>query len=126
VIHLVFVALAAIFGGATVATTVLIGVALSADIRAWVARWLREHNLHQSSLLSAVVILDRVAGSVKQTVKASLRVTTKQSAAVAARTETHRFVREYGFDQVTDPEVRAMLERRGHAKQNVLALVATA
>lgn len=125
-IHLVFVALAAIFGGATVATGVLIGAILSADIRAWVARWLREHNLSQSSLLSAVVTLDKVVGAVKQTVKASIQVTTKQSAAVTARTETHHFVREYGLDQVTDPQVRAMLEQRGRADQNVLALIATA
>jgi len=122
VIHLVFYALAALLGGATVA----IGAVLSADIRAWVGHWLREHNLSRSRLLSAVVTLDQVAGSVKQTVKASIQVTTKQSSAVAARTETHHFVREYGLDQVTDPEVRAMLEQRGSAKQNVLALVATA
>ena len=124
-IHLVFFALAALFGGATIVTSALIGAALSADIRDWVARWLREHNLSQSSLLTAVVTLDPVAGSVMQTVKASILVTAKPSAA-AARTETHHFVREYGLDQVADPEVRAMLERRGSAKQNVLTLFAVA
>lgn len=124
-IHLVVYALAALFGGAA-ATSVLIGAALRADIRAWVARWLRQHNLHKSRLLTAVVTLDRVAGSVKQMVKASIQVTTKQSPTVAARTETHHFVREYAIDQVTDPEVRAMLEQRGGARQDVLALFVTA
>jgi hypothetical protein len=126
VIHLVFFALAALLGGgATVITSVLIGAALSADIRDWVARWLREHGLSQSMLLSAVVTLDRVVGSIKQTVKASIQVTAKQSAVTAGRAETHHFVREYGFDQVTDPQVRALLENRGQAKQNVLKIIAT-
>jgi hypothetical protein len=122
VIHLVFYALAALLGGATVA----LGAALRADIRAWVSRWLREHNLGKSSLMSAVLTLDRVVGSVKQVVKASIQVTTKQTATVATRTETHRFVREYGLDQVTDPQVRTMLAQRGSAQQNVLALFVTA
>jgi hypothetical protein len=125
VIPLVIYAIGALLGGAA-ATSVAIGAALRADIRAWVARWLREHNLHKSRLLSAVVTLDRVAGSVKQTVKASIQVTTKRSSAVAARTETHHFVREYAINQVTDPGVRAMLQQHGSARQDVLALFVTA
>ncbi len=125
-IDLLLIAIAALFGGATIVASALIGVALSADIRDWVARWLREHNLSQSSLLTAVVTLDRVAGSVMQTVKASIQVSARPSAAVAARTETHHFVREYGLDQVTDPQVRAILERRGSARQNVLTLFTAA
>lgn len=121
-IHLVIYALAALLSGAAVA----LGAALSADIRAWVSRWLREHNLGKSSLMSAVITLDRVAGSVKQVVKASIQVTTKQTAIAPARTETHRFVREYGLDQVTDPQVRAILAQCGSAQQNVLALLTTA
>ena len=66
-IHLVFFALAALFGGAAVA----LGAALSADIRAWVSGWLARR-------LAAAVELTGCSDAATPTIAASPRYRASQ------------------------------------------------
>jgi hypothetical protein len=106
--HLIIYAVVAAFG--------LLSVTLQKDIQRRVARWLRQNGLAKSALMDAVVLLDR-AGSA---IRAKVKVTTRSQ-----HTEILTMEKTYPISQVPDPQVRAALEQRGHAEQNVLALFST-
>lgn len=94
-------------------TTVVTGFVLWDDIRDRLASWLRSMGWHKSVLMEALVRLDILA----RKVRCRLVVTTRQAAATQIG-ETR-----YSMDQITDPEVRAELHRRGFAERSVLHLV---
>lgn len=86
-------------------------VSLSSDLRQSVAAWLRAHGLARSALMDAWVVLDRTAAGIR----AVLRLTTP-----AYGTQLMVLDRRYEFDQIDDPDVRALLHRRRHVELNVL------
>jgi hypothetical protein len=106
-IHLLFIAIAAAVGAA-------IGVSLSTAVQRAVASWLRDSGLEKSMLMDAVVALERVGNRIRAKVRVSAR---NHDTKVISIEKTH------SIDDITDPQVRAELESRGHAEQNVLALV---
>jgi hypothetical protein len=109
-IHLVIYVIAA-------AVAAAIGSSLSNDVRQRVARWLRQHGLAKSVLMDAVVLLDKMSTGVK----ASVKITAKNRPIEVLSIE-----KTYRYEQITDPQLRSELNRRGHAEQNVLALVSAA
>jgi hypothetical protein len=109
-IHLVIYAIGAVIAAA-------IGASLSNDVRQRVARWLRQHGLAKSVLMDAVVLLDKADSGIR----ARVRVTARNRPSEVLSIE-----KTYRYDQITDPQLRAELNQRGHAEQNVLALVSTA
>jgi hypothetical protein len=111
--QLVFVAIGAVATG----ISALRGVSMMRDVKLTVARWLREHGLSNSYLMDAVVLLDKVGSDIQ----VSVRITAKTQPAQTIRTE-----RTYSISKVTNPAVRAELEKHGHAEQNVLQLFNTA
>jgi hypothetical protein len=106
-IDLLIIAIAAAVGAA-------IGVSLSTAIQRAVATWLRENGLDKSVLMDAVVALERAGNRVKARVRVQAR---NHGTKVITMEKTH------SIDDIADPQVRAELQRRGHAEQNVLALV---
>jgi hypothetical protein len=109
-IHLIFLAVAAAVGA-------VIGVSLSTAVQRAVTGWLRDNGLAKSALMDAVVALEKVGNRVKAKVRVTAR---NHGTKVIAIEKTH------SIDDITDPQVRAELERRGRAEQNVLALVRAA
>ena len=108
-IHLIYLIAAAL--------AVAFGASLSNGVRRRVASWLRQHGLAKSMLMDVVVVLDKVASGIK----AKVRVTARNRP-----TEMLSIEKTYRYDQIKDPQLRAELQRRGHAEQDVLALVSTA
>jgi hypothetical protein len=106
-IDLLIFAIAAAVGAA-------IGVSLSTAVQRAVAGWLRDNGLDKSVLMDAVVALEKVGNRIH----AKARVKAKNYG-----TKVIAIEKTYSIDSITDPQVRAELERRGHAEQDILALV---
>jgi hypothetical protein len=106
--HLIVYAVIAAFG--------LLSVTMQKDIQRRVARWLRQNGLAKSALMDAVVFLDMVGSAIRARVKVTTR---------SQHTELLTMEKTYSMDQIPDPQVRAALEQRGHAEQNVMTLFST-
>jgi len=111
--HLIIYIICAVFA----ALSVLFLVTLLKDVQRQVARWLRENGLANSALMDAVVFLDRVGTRIR----ASVKVVTR-----SRRTEILMLERTYSIEQIKDAQLRAALEQRGRAQQNVMTLFNTA
>jgi hypothetical protein len=96
---------------AAVAALAGVVVSLSNDVRQSVAAWLRAHHLAETALMDAWILLDATASGVR----VRLRLTTR-------RYGTQEIVldRVYRPDQIDDPQVRALLQQRSHAKIRIL------
>lgn len=105
-IHLIIAAIAAVAGAGAGALV----VTFWDDIRRILREWLADHNLQQSALSSAVVILDRLAVGVRR----KLRVRAPQHG-TRVISEEH-----ISLDQVDDPRLRALLETKGYAEADIL------
>jgi len=106
-IWVVWAVIAAAVGAAVV------GVTFWPEIAERLRQWLRRNNLTKSQLASAVLVLDRWATKVRRT----LRVTTQ------ARINHDISIEEIDINSIDDPELRALLERTGHAEVDVLGLL---
>jgi hypothetical protein len=104
--HLIIYAAIAAFGA-------LVSAALQKDVQQRVARWLREHGLANSALMSAVLFLDMVSTRIRARVKIVTR---------SQREEILMIERTYSIEQIKDAQLRAALQQRGRAEQNVLSL----
>ncbi|GGM45683.1 hypothetical protein ACFFX1_22320 [Dactylosporangium sucinum] len=98
---------------AVVGTAAVVVVTSWPEVAELLQRWLRRNNLTKSSLATAVVVLDRLAVGVRRVV----RVTTHAGVTRKVSTE------EIDIDDIDDPELRATLQRTGHAEGDVLRLV---
>jgi hypothetical protein len=96
------------------AVSAAIGLSLSSAIQRAVAGWLRDNGLEKSVLMDAVVALEKAGNRIK----AKVRVRARNYG-----TKVISIEKTYSISDITDPQVRAELNRRGHAEQNVLALV---
>ena len=103
-IGLIIAAVAALVGAG--AATVVFWTTIK-DV---LSRWLRERNLQESALMSAVVILDRLAVGIRR----QLRVHTHAYGVQIISEE------QLSIDQIDDPEVRAQVERRPHVELDIL------
>lgn len=95
----------------------LVSAALLKDVQQRVARWLRENGLANSALMDAVLFLDMVSTRIRAKVK------------IVTRSQRHEILmieRTYSIDQIEDARLRAALQQRGRAEQNVLSLFNTA
>jgi hypothetical protein len=95
----------------------LVSVAMLKDVQQRVARWLRQNGLENSALMEAIVFLDKVGTAIRVRVKVVTR---------SQRTEILMLERTYSIHQVKDAQLRAALQQRGHAEQNVMTLFSTA
>lgn len=94
----------------------LFSAALLRDVQQRVAAWLRQNGLKNSALMSAVVRLDSIGSAIRAGVKVVTR---------AQRTEVLMIERTYSINQIKDPELRAALQRTGHAEQDVITIFNT-
>lgn len=102
-------ALAALLGLGAVVTVFV----LWDDVRDRLAAWLRKMGLQKSALMDAVVCFDNLVGQIR----CRLFVATRTSGTVQIDETSYR------LDQISDPEVKAELARRGLATRSVLHLV---
>jgi hypothetical protein len=102
---MILLLLAGLFVAGTVAT-----VAFWPTVVNRVADWLRRHDLDRSALMSATVLLDRVAVGVRRRIR--VRTHTLGFQNVADETLSP--------DQIDDPQVRALLERRSQVQYDIM------
>jgi hypothetical protein len=95
----------------------LVSAALLKDVQQRVARWLRQNGLENSALMNVIIFLDMVGAAIRVSVKVMTR---------SQRTEILMLDRTYPIHQIKDAQLRAALEQRGHAEQNVITLFSTA
>lgn len=80
------------------------------DIRATVTAWLQRNNLTRGALMSATVLLDRIACGVRR----RIRVGTPQYGTRIISEE------EVTFDQIDDPAIKAQLARDRHLSIDIM------
>ena len=88
------------------------------QLREKVAVWLRNHNLEKSALMDVLLVCDRIAGSVNQ-VSYKIFATTRQTGEQKISEE----VIPLDALKKSDPDVYALLEKRGHAQKSILQQV---
>ena len=106
-----------LIAAAVAAFGALVSLALRRAVQQRVARWLRENGLANSALMDAVLLLDMVGTRVRARVKVVTR---------SYRQEILMIERTYSIEQIKDAQLRAALQQRGQAEQNILSLFNTA
>ncbi|WP_329179202.1 hypothetical protein [Streptomyces sp. NBC_01477] len=101
-IHIVLALVAALAGAAAVVT-------FWGAVKDAVGAWLRERGLAKSALMSAVVVLDKLAVGVRRRV----RLRTAQGLCVILD-------QELGIEDIDDPRIRAMAEKQQHTEIDIL------
>ncbi|MEU7882980.1 hypothetical protein [Microbispora bryophytorum] len=104
---MIWLVVAAVVAAAGAATATIV---FWNSVRTTVAAWLHRNNLHTSALMSATVLLDRIAVGVRRRVR------------VQTRTHGVRVIadEELTLDQVDDPKVKAQLARDGHLNIDIM------
>ncbi|WP_432932395.1 hypothetical protein ACQPZZ_14635 [Microbispora sp. CA-135349] len=80
------------------------------DVRTSVAAWLHRNDLNHGALMSAVILLDDTASTVRR----RIRVQTRQHGVRVISDE------EITYDQIDDPAVRAQLARDRHTSIDIM------
>lgn len=103
-------------GGALVAAIgAAIAVSLWNEVRDAIARWLRDHGLAESALMGGFIRFEKV---MNQAVRMSATIRTRQYGQTMVITD-----RQVSPSEINDSEIRASLERNGHATVDLLTVL---